>query len=419
MISTAVRLYGKDDLRLEEFELPALQEDEVLAKVVTNAICMSDYKTLLQGATHRRVPKNIATQPIILGHEFCGEIVKVGAKWRSAFQPGQRFTAQPAINYQGSLRALGYSYQYAGGNATAIIIPNEVLESGCLLPFEGDAFFKGSLAEPYSCIMHTFQAMYHTSESSTVHHMGIKADGNLALLGGAGPLGLAAIDCALHGERKPALLVVTDIDSQRLAWAKKVYSVSEAAKQGVSLHFLNPQEYADTNLLLRQLSEDHGFDDILVMAATKELVEQADDVLAYDGCLNFFAGPPETNFSAQLNFYDVHYNAKHVVGTSGSTIQDLKDTLALIQNGTLNPAPLISHVGGLNAVIEATRTLPNVPGGKKLIYTQIDLPLFALADLPLLGRKNPFYAALAEIVDEYQGVWSAEAEKFLLQQQVS
>lgn len=415
MTSRAVRLYGINDLRLEEFELPPLQEDEILAKVVTNAICMSDYKTVLQGATHRRVPTDVASHPIIMGHEFCGEIVHVGAKWSFAFHPGEHFTTQPAINYQGSLGALGYSYQYAGGNATYIIIPNEVMEMGCLLSFEGDAFFTGSLAEPYSCIIHSFEAMYHTTKNSTVHQMGIKEQGNLAILGGAGPLGLAAIDYALHGPRKPALLVVTDIDSQRLERAEKMYPIDEATRQGVSLHYLNPKEHAQMAQLLRQLSSNHGYDDIFIMAASEELVALSDAIMANDGCLNFFAGPQEPLFSARLNFYNVHYNATHVVGTSGSTTQDLKDTLTLIQNGTLNPAPLVSHIGGLNVVSETTKALPKIPGGKKLIYTQLDMPLVAIEDLALLGQEEPFFTMLAEIVEAHHGVWSAEAERYLLE----
>ena len=46
MKTKAVRLYGKDDLRLEEFELPAIREDEILARVVSDSICMSSYKAV-------------------------------------------------------------------------------------------------------------------------------------------------------------------------------------------------------------------------------------------------------------------------------------------------------------------------------------------------------------------------------------
>ena len=67
----------------------------------------------------------------MIGHEFCGEIVEVGAKWKDQFQAGEKFSIQPALNYKGSLDAPGYSFRYIGGDATYIIIPNEVMEMDC------------------------------------------------------------------------------------------------------------------------------------------------------------------------------------------------------------------------------------------------------------------------------------------------
>ena len=98
---------------------------------------MSSHKAAVQGEDHKRVPDDVAENPTIIGHEFCGEIVKVGSKWASEFKPGDRFSIQPAMNYKGSLYAPGYSYKYVGGDATYVIIPNEVMETGCLLSYKG------------------------------------------------------------------------------------------------------------------------------------------------------------------------------------------------------------------------------------------------------------------------------------------
>ena len=80
MKTKAVRLYGERDLRLEEFELPAIKEEEILARVVTDSVCMSTHKAVIQGSRHKRVPKDIDKNPTIIGHEFCGEILEVGDK---------------------------------------------------------------------------------------------------------------------------------------------------------------------------------------------------------------------------------------------------------------------------------------------------------------------------------------------------
>lgn len=75
------------------------------AHVISDSICMSSYKASIQGADHKRVPNDVSENPVIIGHEFCGEIVEVGKKWQNQFKPGDKFSIQPAINNEGSLAA--------------------------------------------------------------------------------------------------------------------------------------------------------------------------------------------------------------------------------------------------------------------------------------------------------------------------
>lgn len=414
MKTRAVRLYGVNDLRIEEFELPSIKDDEILAKVVTNSVCMSDHKAAEQGAAHKRVPDDVADNPIILGHEFCGEIVEVGAKWADRFSAGNLFSIQPALNYKGSLAAPGYSYRYIGGDSTYIVIPREVMEMDCLLPYDGEAFFLGSLAEPVSCIVGTYHAMYHTKAGSYVHDMGIVEGGALAILAGVGPMGLGAIDYGIHCDRRPGLLVVTDIDDARLARAAQLYPVEEAARNGVKLVYVNTKDMADPVAELMRLSGGKGYDDVLVMAPVRQLVEQGDAILAKDGCLNFFAGPNSTDFIAAMNFYNVHYASHHIVGTSGGNTADMVESLQMMETGLLNPSAMVTHIGGLSAVPQTVIDLPAIPGGKKLMYTHLDLPLTAIADFEKLGEQDPLFAELARLVAKHNGLWSAEAERYLL-----
>lgn len=418
MKTTAVRIHGQKDLRLETFELPALRDDEILAHVVSDSICMSSYKAAGQGAQHKRIPKDIDRNPTIIGHEFCGEIVEVGARWRDQFKAGQKFSIQPALNYEkgpvGVLSAPGYSYRYIGGDATYVVIPCEVMEQGCLLAYQGDAYFKGSLAEPMSCIVGAFHASYHTRPGSYDHRMGIVEGGSMALLAGVGPMGLGAIDYALHCDRRPARLVVTDIDDARLARAASIYTAEEARRQGVTLAYVNTRGMADPAAELKALNGGEGFDDVLVFAPVAPVVELGDRLLGQDGCLNFFAGPTDPEFSARLNFYDVHYAATHVVGTSGGNTADMIESLELMGAGRVNPATMVTHVGGLDAVVETTLHLPQIPGGKKLIYTNVSLPLTAIADFAEKGKTDPLFAELARRTAASNGLWSREAEEYLL-----
>lgn len=420
MKTKAVRIYGVNDLRLEEFELPEIKDDEILARIVSDSICMSSHKLALQGAAHKRIRYDLSKQPCIIGHEFCGVLEKIGAKWARQFKEGDRFAIQPALNYPDAngtttLWAPGYSYEYIGGNATYIIIPKEVMEMNCLLSYGADNFFMGSLAEPVSCIAGAFHAQYHTSGGSYVHNMGITEGGSLALLASVGPMGLGAIDYAIHAPRKPAKIVVTDIDDARLKRAEDLLTVEEAKKNGVDLIYANTKTVSDPVSHIKELNGGKLFDDVFVFATVRQVIEMGDALLGHDGCLNFFAGPTDTSFSAAFNFYNVHYESHHIVGTSGGNTDDMKESLDMMAKGQLNPVFMITHIGGLDAVPETTIELDKIPGGKKLIYTHKKLPLTAIEDFSEKGKAGgAFYSALAEICGRNGGLWNKEAEDYLL-----
>ncbi len=410
----AVRLHAANDLRLDEFELPEIKDDEILVKVVTDSICMSTYKCAILGTGHKRVHPDVAEHPAIMGHEFAGDIVQVGKRHQDKFKPGMKFTLQPALNYKGTMWSPGYSYEFFGGDATYCIIPAEVMELGCLLEYKGEAYYEASLAEPMSCSIGAFNAAYHTKMGVYTHEMGIKKDGKLAILAGAGPMGLGALTYTLHRDVRPSMIVVADISQERLERAEQLFPVAEAAKDGIALHFINTRKVEDPAKALLDISGGTGYDDVLCYAPVASVVELSSAILGRDGCLNFFAGPIDRDFSAKLNFYDVHYNAAHVMGTTGGNTDDMIESLELTAAGRINPAVMVTHIGGLDAVVHTTLNLPKIPGGKKLIYTHLEMPLIALTDLRQKGAEDVRYAALADIVDAHNGLWCPEAEAYLL-----
>ncbi len=248
------------------------------------------------------------------------------------------------------------------------------------------------------------------------HQMGIKEGGRLALLAAAGPMGLGALTYALHCDRRPSMVVVTDVNQERLDRAVRLFPPETIAAEGISLHFVNTGCLEDPAKGLRDLSGGCGYDDVFCFTPTASVVKQSSEILGRDGCLNFFAGPTDRDFCAGINFYDVHYNSAHVMGTTGGNTDDMRESLDLTAQGRIDPAVMVTHIGGLNAAAEATLHLPEIPGGKKLIYTHLDMPLTALTDLRAKGeeRGDDRLIRLADIVDAHQGLWSPEAEEYLL-----
>lgn len=411
METIAVRLYGANDLRLEKFTLPEITDDEVLMHVMTDTLCASTYKAVKQGSGHKRVPADIAEHPIIIGHEMCGELVQIGKNCEKDWKIGDKVIIQPALKLE-NLCDPGYSYPYIGGNMTYAVVPKIVLDRGCMIAFRGESYYKGSLVESIGCTLRGFKGMYHIRDIDGERLEGIKEGGKVAILGGAGPMGLSAAElAAVFGHA--SMVAVIDINEERLRDAERRYTPKKAAGHNCALHYINTSGMEDPVAALRALSHG-GFDDVFVMVSVSALFTMAEQIAGIDGCINFFAGPADHGLTGSLNLYRIHYDGIHVVGTAGSTTGDTKDVIHLIEDGSIDPSIMVSHILGLRAVKEGIFAMEHPSGAKKVCYTELDLPMTALSDFEELGKTDPMYAELDAIVKANGGLWSAEAEAYLL-----
>lgn len=410
-LTRAARIHGTHKVGVSEFELPEIGTDELLLRVVSSSMCLSTYKAMSLGSEHKRVPDTISSDPVITGHEFAGVLEEVGDELAGRFAVGQSVAILPTMGLPSGYSP-GYSYPYFGGDATYCIVPAVAVEKGCVLPYDDGYYANGSLAEPMSCIIGAFRSNYHTEPLVWEHHMGLRPGGRLALLGSGGAMGIGALDYALHGPFTPSLVVAVDVDAERLERLRTLFPAEAAARRGCRLEIVDASD-KDPVEALRAISPD-GFDDVVVFAAIKELVEAGDAVLAHDGCLNFFAGPTDKTFSASLNLYNIHYESTHLVGTSGGSRSDMEESLELSASGAINPSRMVTHVGGLDAVPDALSDLPSFTGGKILIYPHVDMDLTAISDFEAHGRQDPRFARLAEICAEQDHIWNQAAEEYVL-----
>lgn len=136
--------------------------------------------------------------------------------------------------------------------------------------------------------------------------------------------------------------------------------------------------------------------------------------MAMDGCMNIYAATADKNYRAGMNIYGSHYLKTKLIGSSGGLRSDMVEALELIENKKMNPAIGITHIGGINAIVDTTLYLKKMPGSKKIIYPQIDLPLTAIEDFRKLGETDPVFAQLADACSNHGGLWNSEAESILL-----
>lgn len=408
-----VRLYGVKDIRLEEFELPEIEEDEILLKVICNGIAMSTLKEITLAQRHLRVPKNIREKPILIGHEFSGTIAKVGNKWKDQYKEGEHYVIIPEI--PGQIESPGYSYPYFGGAATYCIIPGDVIEKGCLMHYDGEAYYEAAMAQALYSIVGSFYSNYHSKSGSHEHITGIKEGGNTIILGGCGPMGMMAIRYVLQMKKKPKRLVVTDNNMERMSRARKLISPQEASRHGVDLYYINADMVPDPAPVLLAVTNEKGYDDVFVYAPPKNVAELGNRIMAMDGCMNIYASTADKKYRAGMNVYGSHYLKTKLIGTSGGLRSDMEEAIDIILNHRINVADNITHIGGMDALVDTTLYLKKMPGEKKIIYNQIQMPLTAIEDFRKLGEKNPVFTELADACDRYGGFWNKEAETILLE----
>ena len=173
---------------------------------------------------------------------------------------------------------------------------------------------------------------------------------------------------------------------------------------------LNPKDFTpeEFNAEICKLSSGCGFDDVVALVPVPALIEQAAAHVAYGGMLNIFAGVARGT-KCPLKLEDIFLRNIRWVGSSGSKIEDMRETLRLAESGDLLTANAVAAIGGLNAVYHGMELVKGqaVPG-KIVIYQQIaDLPLTLLPDL-----KATLPTVAAKLRDGKY--WTVEAEEELL-----
>ncbi|HPI99825.1 MAG TPA: zinc-binding dehydrogenase [Enterococcus sp.] len=131
--------------------------------------------------------------------------------------------------------------------------------------------------------------------------------------------------------------------------------------------YINVREIENQVAILKEAVDHQGYDDVFVMVPAADAITDGSKLMNPDGCLNFFAGPQNKDFFAEVNFYDVHYSFMHYVGTSGGNTEDMRKAVQLIEEQKIRAANIVTHVLGLDSVAETTLNQPTIGGGKILI----------------------------------------------------
>ena len=323
---------GPKDLKIVEIETPKPKIGEILIRVHACATCGTDAKIYNHG--HPRLQP-----PQVIGHEIAGEIVEIGPEV-TGHKIGDRVQVIAAIpcgdcwackagKMQICINQLSMGYQFAGGFAEYMIIPNEVVRvNGVNLIPDNLSYDEAAAAEPMACALNA-QELINVGP------------GDVVLVMGAGPIGcmhirLARALGAVH-------VTLADINSNRLklsADAVKPDAVIDMSKVDI-------EEAVKTSI------PEPGPNVIITAAPAGVAQEQAVRMIRPGGRISFFGGLPKDKPMVSIDSNLVHYKELILAGANGSTPEHNRRALELMASGKVNVSDLLTHRVSLDKVEKA------------------------------------------------------------------
>ncbi len=374
---------GFDHLQVCKIPTPRPGPGQMLARVDAAGICTSLIKLVEQGPNHQLVYGwDLERWPLILGDEGAVTLVEVGPDLQQTYHPGERYVIQPAVDHAPinhperyrnggrGIHKVAVSYTLGGHLAEYILIPEEVLAAGCLLPLPNSKlpYAHAAMSEPISCAVSAQEHHMHLAQndglSERLAFKGLKR-GGLTIVVGAGAMGRFNVEVALSYH--PRLLIVVDYIEERLDLVQRLFA-DRAEHQNVGLITFNPGK-ADLTTFIAEQSSYRGADDVIIAVGSSRAIESAMDYIGQGAVLNLFGGLKKGEEMVHFNTQAIHYKSINVTGSSGGSPWDIARTLELMASDDINPSMHITRIGDLDHAIELLQMVKAQQlDGKAIVY---------------------------------------------------
>jgi threonine dehydrogenase-like Zn-dependent dehydrogenase len=356
---------------------------QMLARVDAAGICTSLIKLIEQGPNHPLLSGwDITRFPLILGDEGSVTLVEVGAGLRARYTPGQRYVIQPAVDsapinhrerYRDQARGVNkvaVGYTLGGHLAEYVLISEEVLAAGCLLPLPDASlpYAHAALSEPFSCVISAQDHHVHLTQGNPLGPRGVVRGlkpGGVTVVLGAGAMGRMHV--ALAMSYRPRAIMAADLVESRLGVVKTLFG-PRAAALGIALRTLNP---ARDNLkqVVSELTEYAGADDVVVAVGARQAMADGQSLLGRGAVLNLFGGLKKGEDTVGFDTSLVHYQEINITGSSGGSPWDVARTLELMAAGEIDAGDHIACIGDLAHTPEFLQMIKaQAIDGKAVVY---------------------------------------------------
>jgi len=323
---------GKEQLPVLDVADPTLEAGEMLLEIDACSVCGTDLRTYRHGDA-KIVP------PRILGHEFCGRVVesrapdaevKVGDRvvmYIVLVHGSDRYVEMGRENLTPHRTTM--SYHHDGAFAPRMKVPALAVRNRNLFRVTSEMTSEVmSLAEPLGCCMNAHS------------RLGIGLKDTVAVIG-AGPIGIMHAALArLQGAQK---VFVLDNNPARLAMAQRF---------DIDGTFLVKADGSHREAV-RAATAGQGPDVVIVAVSAAAAQNDALDLAARAGRVNFFAGLPKSNPIAPLDVNHIHYKELVISGSYSEKKSDFQAAFALLHSGRFPADRIITHRLPLDRIGEA------------------------------------------------------------------
>jgi threonine dehydrogenase-like Zn-dependent dehydrogenase len=374
---------GFGHLQVRRVPTPRPGPRQMLARVDAAGICTSLLKLVEQGPNHSQVYGwDLARFPLILGDEGSVTLVEVGQDLQDRYHLGERYVIQPAVNHPPTnhleryrdggrgVAKVAVGYTMPGHLAEYILIMEETVAAGCLLPIRVPSFpfAHAAMSEPLSCCVSAQDHHVHLVQETPLGPRqvvkGLKP-GGVTVVVGAGAMGRMHVDLALS--YNPRAILVADLVEARLELVRNLLG-PRATKAGIDLQALNPGTI-DLNKRVNELTNYRGADDVIVAAGSRKAIESAQSLVGWGAVLDLFGGLKKGEDVIGLDTGIVHYKEINVTGSSGGSPWDIARTLELMLSREIDAGCHITRIGDLEHSIEFLRmVMEQEIDGKAVVY---------------------------------------------------
>lgn len=306
--------YNNNDVRIEEQDIPEINDNELLVKVQASGICGSDIMEWYR----------IKKAPMVLGHEIAGDIVKIGKNVKK-FKIGDRVfvthhvpcnTCRFCLNGNHSLcDTLHHTKFYPGGFAQYLRVPEINVDRGTFVLPNDLSYDDGTFVEPLACVVRGFR-IADFKPAQTV------------LVIGSGMAGI--LNIKLAKAMGAAKIIATDISEVRLGMAQK-FGADEA---------INAKENIPGKI--KEINDGRLADFVILCAGVKQAVQQAIESTHPGGTLLLFA-PTEPGLTIPFPLFDVWNKQIKIVSTYAGAPKDIIDAIEIIRSKKVVVEDMITH----------------------------------------------------------------------------